>query len=146
MTIPRERITPRDASPSPSSSPASLFATGCGASATGGRSDKSAKGVRATVRAFYDDLKNGKTGDACDLMTTTLRAKTGHGVASDCGAQMLFYRSIGGEKSIAEYEAGLDRLSITVSGDRATASMPGASTVANLVYSSGHWLLDLKPR
>ncbi len=122
---------------------AALVAAGCGASATGGRSNKSAEGVRATLRAFYDDFKKGNTGGACDLMTAPLRAKTGHGVASDCGAQLLFYHSIGGEKAIAKAESGVGRLSIVVNGNRATASTPGSSeSTADLVYTGGYWLLD----
>src|SRR5207248_1746623 len=67
-----------------------LATAGCGG---GGGGAKSADGVRATLRAYIEDLRSGRGGDACDLLTDAARAQVGRGNAAACGGTMAVARS-----------------------------------------------------
>lgn len=119
-----------------------LAVAGCGGSGSGTSSDKSVAGIRATLRAFLDDIKNGKAGDACDLMTKAARTQVGHGNADACGATVVLARKLLGAKALADVEAKIGQVKITITGDHATVpALTGGGSTTNMVYTDGHWLV-----
>jgi hypothetical protein len=117
-----------------------LVMAGCGSGS--GAGDKSANGVRATMRAFLEDLRNSRGGDACDLMTDAERAKEGQGDTAACGPRVLLVRAFLGDKAIADLEAKLGQLPVTITGDHATAPpLTGSGAGSTFVYSGGRWLI-----
>ncbi|MDQ6777977.1 MAG: hypothetical protein M3071_17605 [Actinomycetota bacterium] len=119
-----------------------LTIAGCGGSGSGASGDKSAAGVRATMRVYLEDLKDNRGVDACDLMTVAARTTEGRGNPAACAAHILLVRSFLGPKGIATLEGKIAQLPITVAGNHATAPpLTGSGSSANFLYSGGHWLI-----
>ena len=115
---------------------------GCGGSGAGAGADKSAAGVRATMRAYLDDLRHNRPEDACGLMTDAARIKTGGGKATACPAHSIVALAFLGPKGITRLEDKIPQLPIAVSGDRATAPpLTGSGASSTFLYRGGRWLI-----
>lgn len=121
-----------------------LAIAGCGGSGAGAGAEKSAAGVRATMRAYLEDLKNNRPGDACDLMTDAARTNAGGGKATACGLRtIVVFRAFLDAKRLADLEAKIPQLPIAVSGDQATAPpLTGSGSSSTFVYRGGRWLIS----
>jgi hypothetical protein len=121
----------------------SLAIAACGGSGGGASGDKSAAAVRSTMRAYLEDLKNNRPGDACDLMTDGARTAAGGGSPTACAAHTRLALAFLGQKRIANLEAKLGQLPIRIIGDHATAPpLTGSGAGASFIYSGGRWLID----
>jgi hypothetical protein len=118
---------------------------GCGG---GGRSSKSADGVRTTGREFVNDFKDRKFGDACELMTPTARAEMGRAFgkangASGCAAILAFARAFIGTETLKKLAAQFDKTRVTIRGDTATVGTDAPGNLGGRFrYVGGQWYVD----
>jgi hypothetical protein len=90
--------------------------------------------------AYAEDIKNGRGGDACALLTDDAKAKQGQGDAAACAGFLTLARRLIGANELADYEARIGQLPITIKGDHATAPGLDGGTVS-LIYSGSRWLI-----
>jgi hypothetical protein len=93
------------------------------------------------MRAYLEDIKNGRGADARDLLTGPARTQAGHGDPAARAGVVLLTRGVLGASAIDQLEAKVAQLPISVSGNRATAPALTESGTTNFVYTAGRWLI-----
>jgi hypothetical protein len=118
---------------------------GCG-SGGGDRSHEDASGVRATERAFLTDMRDGRFGDACALMTPAalaeVRQQNEADPSTDCSSLMALVQGFTGKEKLDSWVSQVDSLPVTVNGDHATVALSNGGNTTEMVYVDGHWMIN----
>jgi hypothetical protein len=129
-----------------------LFAVGCtlllpGCGGGGGAREQNADGVRALIREFLTDLRDGKSTAACDLMTDNARnsLSTGGPLTASCDGVVALASGDVGKAKFAAWIREVPDVKVVVTGTSATAGpLQGSAdqSPAAFVYADGHWKID----
>jgi hypothetical protein len=122
---------------------AALALAGCGGSSgPATRADSGAAGVRAVMRDFLTDFRDGKYTEACALMTDHAKQLLAKGNGS-CEGLLLLGSSNVDKPTISKWLDAVDGVKVAVSGSRATTpAIGGSKTITRYVYAGGRWMID----
>jgi hypothetical protein len=120
----------------PALAAASIGLVACGGSVAG--SSRDAQGVRDAYKQFTHLYLNGDADEACNTYMTARARMLVKTLGGSC--KELFSEI---PRSDAPSDAQIDKMTVTVTDDKATYKLPSDDGTA--VYASGHWRFDADP-